>query len=395
MLQLCRTYLEQGGNKMHVSRTERARKKRKTRRLGIIFTVIACFLFGGLGSAYLFIQAHSKVTANEMSMNEESTANVKTNIVIDPHASLKTKIDSLLKQHQFNGTAYIVKDNKAIINQGYGLANRMTGEANTSQSLFFIGSMEKAVVATAIMQLQEKGLLNVEDPIAKYFPAFPNGQNIKIKNFLGHTSGIAGRKKGNQKVTSQHIVEEIEAAGIKQPPGKWDYQDDNYAMMGRLVELVSHQSLEAYLRQHILVPAGMKETGFGDSFFTHPNESMSYKLKNGTLTKTSFVQDTSQLFGAGNMYMPPKDIYLFNKALTDGKLVNQASLASMLRAGAGDYGYGFYTRSNFYISRGVLYNYETINSFSKDYQDAVIIFSNVRMEKDNGALVKEIYSLIQ
>ncbi|MBA3924760.1 serine hydrolase domain-containing protein [Listeria rustica] len=380
---------------MHVSRTERAQKKRKTRRLGIIFTVIACFLFGGLGSAYLFMQAHSKVTADEMSMNEESTANVKANIVIDPHASLKTKIDLILKKHQFNGAAYVVKDNKTIINQGYGVANKTTGEANTSQSLFFIGSMEKAVVATAIMQLQEKGLLNVEDPIAKYFPEFPNGQTIKIKNFLGHTSGLEGRKKGNNKVTSQQILEQIEAAGIKRQPGTWDYQDDNYAVMGRLVEKLSHQSLEAYLKQHVLAPAGMKATSFGDSFFTHPNESVSYKSTNGALTKTSFVQDTSQLFGAGNMYMPPRDIYLFNKALTDGKLVNQASLARMLKAGAGNYGYGFYTRPNFYISRGVLYNYETINSFSKDYRDAVIVFSNIRMEKDNGALVKEIYSAMQ
>lgn len=380
---------------MHVSRAERARKKRKTRRLGVIFTVIACFLFGGLGSAYLFMQAHSKVTANEMSMNEESTANVKANIVIDPHASLKTKIDLILQKHQFNGAAYVVKDNKAIINQGYGMANKMTGEANTSQSLFFIGSMEKAVVATAIMQLQEKGLLNVEDPIAKYFPEFPNGQHIKIKNFLGHTSGLEGREKGNNKVTSQQILEQVEEAGIKRQPGKWDYKDDNYAVMGRLVEKLSHQSLEAYLKQHVLKPAGMTSTAFGDSFFTHPNESISYKLKNGVLTKTSFVQDTSQLFGAGNMYMPPRDIYLFNKALTDGKLVNQASLASMLHAGAGNYGYGFYTRPTFYISRGVLYNYETINSFSKDYRDAVILFSNIRMEKDNGALVKEIYSVMQ
>ncbi|MBC6309573.1 beta-lactamase family protein [Listeria sp. FSL L7-1582] len=380
---------------MHVSRTERAQKKRKTRRLGIIFTVIACFLFGGLGSAYLFMQAHSKVTADEMSMNEESTANVKANIVIDPHASLKTKIDLILKKHQFNGAAYVVKDNKTIINQGYGMANKTTGEVNTSQSLFFIGSMEKAVVATAIMQLQEKGLLNVEDPIAKYFPEFPNGQTIKIKNFLGHTSGLEGRKKGNNKVTSQQILEQIEAVGIKRQPGTWDYQDDNYAVMGRLVEKLSHQSLEAYLKQHVLAPSGMKATSFGDSFFTHPNESVSYKSTNGVLTKTSFVQDTSQLFGAGNMYMPPRDIYLFNKALTDGKLVNQASLARMLQAGAGNYGYGFYTRPNFYISRGVLYNYETINSFSKDYRDAVIVFSNIRMEKDNGALVKEIYSAMQ
>lgn len=202
-------------------------------------------------------------------------------------------------------------------------------------------------------------------------------------------------KKGNQKITSQQVLEEVEAAGIKRSPGTWDYQDDNYAVMGRLVEVLTHKSLASYLAQYVFAPAGMKSTAIGDSFFTHPNESVSYKVKDGMLMKTSFVQDTSQLFGAGNMYMPPKDIYLFDKALTSGKLVNQASMRSMLHAGAGNYGYGFYTRPNFYISRGVLYNYETINSFSKDRRDAVIVFSNIRMEKDSGALVKEIYSVMQ
>ncbi|MBC1500596.1 serine hydrolase [Listeria weihenstephanensis] len=380
---------------MHVSRTQMAQNKRKKRRLATILIVIACFLLGGVGSAFIFMQAHSKVTANEINMNDESTASVKANIIIDPNASLKTKVDLILKKHQFNGTAYVVQNNKPIINQGYGIANKMTGEKNTSQSVFLIGSMQKAVVATAIMQLQEKGMLSVEDPIAKYFPIFPNGQNIKIKNFLGHTSGLPGRKKGNEIITSAQILAEIEATGIKRQPGTWDYQDDNYAVMGRLVEVLSGQTLATYLAENIFKPAGMQKTGVGDSFFTNPHMSVSYKLTDDTLIKTSFLQDTSQLFGAGNMYMPPKDIYLFNKALMDGRLIKQASLTRMLQAGAGNYGFGFYDRPNFYISRGVGYNYETINSFSKDRKDAVIVFSNIRYERDDGALVKEIYNAMQ
>lgn len=380
---------------MHMSRAEKARKRRHKRRLGTIATVITCLLVVGVGGSYAFVQMHPKVTANEITMNDESTTSRKANIVVDPHASTKAKIEATLKANQFNGTAYIVKDNQVILNQGFGIANKTLGKMTNDQSLYIIGSMQKAVVATAIMQLQEKGLLNVEDPINKYFPDFPNGKNIKIKNFLGHTSGINGRKKGNQPITSEQILRDIEAGGIYRQPGKWDYRDDNYAVMGRLIEVLTNQTLTNYLKQHIFTPARMTQTGIGDGFFTNPNEAVSYKLSNGTLIKNPYLQDNSQLFGAGNMYMPPKDIYLFDKALTSGKLINQASLTRMLQPGAGDYGFGFYDRNTFYISRGVIYNYETINSFSRDHKDAVILFSNIRSEKGNATLTKEIYGLLQ
>ncbi|MBC2319253.1 serine hydrolase domain-containing protein [Listeria booriae] len=380
---------------MHMSRAEKARKKRQKRRLGTIATVITCLLVVGVGGSYAFVQMHPKVTANEITMNDESTTSRKANIVVDPHASTKAKIEATLKANQFNGTAYIVKDNQVILNQGFGIANKTIGKMTDDKSLYIIGSMQKAVVATAIMQLQEKGLLNVEDPINKYFPDFPNGKNIKIKNFLGHTSGINGRKKGNQPITSEQILRDIEAGGIYRQPGKWDYRDDNYAVMGRLIEVLTNQTLTNYLKQHIFTPARMTQTGIGDGFFTNPKEAVSYKLSNGMLIKNPYLQDNSQLFGAGNMYMPPKDIYLFDKALTSGKLISQASLTRMLQPGAGDYGFGFYDRNTFYISRGVIYNYETINSFSSDHKDAVILFSNIRSEKGNATLTKEIYGLLQ
>lgn len=380
---------------MHMSRAEKARKKRHKRRLGTIATVITCLLVVGVGGSYAFVQMHPKVTANEITMNDESTTSRKANIVVDPHASTKAKIETTLKANQFNGTAYIVKDNQVILNQGFGIANKTIGKMTDDKSLYIIGSMQKAVVATAIMQLQERGLLNVEDPINKYFPDFPNGKNIKIKNFLGHTSGINGRKKGNQPITSEQILRDIEAGGIYRQPGKWDYRDDNYAVMGRLIEVLTNQTLTNYLKQHIFTPARMTQTGIGDGFFTNPNEAVSYKLSNGTLIKNPYLQDNSQLFGAGNMYMPPKDIYLFDKALTSGKLISQASLTRMLQPGAGYYGFGFYDKSTFYLSRGVIYNYETINSFSRDHKDAVILFSNIRSEKGNATLTKEIYGLLQ
>lgn len=110
---------------MHMNRTEKARKKRRKRRLGTIATFIVCLLVVGVGGSYAFVKMHPQVTANEITVNDETTTIRKANIVVDPHASTKVKIETTLQANQFNGTAYIVKDNHVILNQASVLPTKL------------------------------------------------------------------------------------------------------------------------------------------------------------------------------------------------------------------------------------------------------------------------------
>lgn len=82
------------------------------------------------------------------------------------------QLDQYLQNIGFSGTAVIVKNGKVLVNKGYGMANKEKQVPNNSETTFYIGSISKAFVATAIMQLKDQHKLNVEDTIAKYIPDF-------------------------------------------------------------------------------------------------------------------------------------------------------------------------------------------------------------------------------
>lgn len=130
-----------------------------------------------------------------------------------------TNLDRYISELGFSGSVLVVKDNKVILRKGYGEANYEQKIPNSPNTLFPIGSTQKAMIATAILQLQEKKQLQVTDAIAKYFPDFPNGQNIRLFNLLNHTSGIFGRNQTNQAETSDELVNEIKANGTVGQPG--------------------------------------------------------------------------------------------------------------------------------------------------------------------------------
>ncbi|HCF53852.1 MAG TPA: penicillin-binding protein, partial [Bacillus sp. (in: Bacteria)] len=98
------------------------------------------------------------------------------------------QLDQYLQNAGFSGTAVIVKNGKVLLNKGYGMANKEQKVPNNSETTFYIGSISKAFVATAIMQLKDQNKLQVEDTVAKYIPNFPQGNSIQLKHLLTHTS---------------------------------------------------------------------------------------------------------------------------------------------------------------------------------------------------------------
>ncbi|MDE1376879.1 serine hydrolase, partial [Bacillus licheniformis] len=90
------------------------------------------------------------------------------------------QLDQYLKSIGFSGTALIVEDGNVVTSKGYLYANREEMVPNTPDTVFYVGSSQKAIIATAILQLEEKGLLSVNDPVSKYLPDFPNGSKITL-----------------------------------------------------------------------------------------------------------------------------------------------------------------------------------------------------------------------
>lgn len=176
----------------------------------------------------------------------------------------------------------MVKNGEIIYSRGFGFRDIESGLPATPMTLYGIGSITKSFTALAIMQLEEKGVLSVDDPVDKYIPfnIKPYGENIKIRHFLTHTSGIPslayaaayirGRLGLSESWLPLSTPEDIisfmrncEEWIAAKPGEKFFYLNEGYALLGYIIEKASGLKYEEYIKKNILEPLGMKR-----SFFT-------------------------------------------------------------------------------------------------------------------------------
>ncbi|WP_162921707.1 serine hydrolase [Listeria costaricensis] len=386
----------------------RAMRNKHRKRKQLLFSVFSILLLLILvfGAVKLFtpqtlskaVEEEQKETAKKPKDTTKPTEPTKKEESFVPTETIvqNQKIDQYLQQIGFSGTAMVVREGNIIIDKGYGQANREQHIENRTDTGYYIGSAQKAFIATAILQLEEAGKLNVDDPVSRFLPDFPNGQNIKLRNLLTHTSGIVGHTEGQGAITPEELVKDIEKQGIKQQPGKWNYLDSNYTVLAYLVEKISGMQLSDYIQTHIFDPCGMKGAGFYQTFNQQKYPSTGYYVAKDGTYGTPSLPDLSQLFGVGNMYMRAIDMYLFDKGLAERKLINEDSYQKMFTKGSSSgYGFGFYVDPGSYNNHGVLNGWNVSNSFSHSGKTFVVLLSNVQNNIPSfGKVNNEIYQLL-
>lgn len=364
--------------------------------------IIGLVVFGGLGLFALGLHDWLTPAVPTSPATTTVVAKAKPRPQTAPHQEkpLKTvvknaAIDQYLVNLHFSGTALIVHDGHVVVRKGYQYRDRKIKSPNLPNTPYLIGSAQKAIVATAILQLQDAGKLKVTDPVAKYLPHFPNGHVIRLKNLLNHTSGIVGHASNDDPATPATLIKDIQAQGINAQPGQWHYLDSNYTVLAYLVEKLSGQSLATYLQRHIFQPAHMTMTGTYDTFNAVEGHPTGYKIKDGTLNPVA-VGNLSQLFGVGNLYMSVTDMYRFDHALMTNKLISKAARKAMFTSGStSTYGMGFYVSPSSYSSHGVVRGYNVTNNFNHDGRTYIVLMSNIQNNIPSfGRVTSELYRLI-
>jgi CubicO group peptidase (beta-lactamase class C family) len=173
----------------------------------------------------------------------------------------------------------IVKDGKLVYNRAFGLADGPRGVAATPETVYHWWSMTKIPTAIAILQLQEKGLLNLDDAVVKHLPWFDvvypaaDSPVISIRNLLRHSSGLpdtmpamigwvhADDNGRNQTELVRKFLPQYKTLNFK-PGEKAVYSNLNYMVLGAVIEAVTGQSYESYVTENILQPLGMSQTAF-------------------------------------------------------------------------------------------------------------------------------------
>lgn len=166
----------------------------------------------------------------------------------------------------------VATKNKVLHLETTGHADVVAQKPMRADTVFWIASMTKPVTATAVLMLQDEGKLNVHDPVAKYLPEFanlktPSGQpaNLTIVQILTHTSGLgeASGPAARDAKTLADLVPLWLAAPMQFEPGsQWRYCQSGINAAGRIVEVVSGMTFDAFLQKRLFQPLGMKSTTF-------------------------------------------------------------------------------------------------------------------------------------
>lgn len=222
-----------------------------------------------------------------------------------------------------SGSFLVAQDGEIVLQKGYGLANRQTGEANGPETMYGIGSLTKQFTAAAILLLETQGLLSTEDAISRYVENVPSDKAaITVSQLLKHRSGLPPYHDVSgdfEPLTREAALSRILNAPLLFAPGTGEsYSNSGYTLLAMIVETLSGASYEDFIHQNFLEPLGLNRTGFpGETF-----EGMAYTAN--TYDDYGSPQDWSYswaLVGNGGMVQSVGDQYRWLSALMSGEVL--------------------------------------------------------------------------
>lgn len=320
-------------------------------QLQLIALVSILMVIGGCSPQ---LKALNVVPKPEIETVELESLEVVSEIISSNYEPLAESLDAYLLDQSFNGVTLVASGDEIILLKAYGLAQVNEQEEMTVDHQFQIASVSKSFVAVSILQLVEAGKLTLDQTIDKYFPDMPNAELITIHQLLTHTSGLySGDDLTNySQVTT---VDEIIAPAFKssnlyyEEPGTYSiYSNLGYDVLGAIIEQVSGQTYADYIEEHVLIPAGMTQSGLNMEGLVLENMATAY---NGNISEGDEAKVLHPSFGysSGGLHSTAMDLYKYDRALHSNLLISQESYDLMTqessKVGTKSYGYGWYVNT--------------------------------------------------
>jgi CubicO group peptidase (beta-lactamase class C family) len=191
---------------------------------------------------------------------------VTTAPLVEPRATRLDTTLSALSENGFSGGVLLAVDDQILLAKGYGWADKAAQRRFSRDTLFDIGSITKQLTAAGIVKLVEQGKIKFSDPLSRFFPQAPKDKRaITIHQLLTHTAGFVDGLGDD--FTDRILRDEYRDLALKTPlkhaPGaRYDYSNTGYSILGIIIELVSGQSYEQFLRSVFFDSLSMTETGY-------------------------------------------------------------------------------------------------------------------------------------
>ncbi|WP_079912253.1 serine hydrolase [Paenibacillus sp. 32352] len=266
-------------------------------------------------------------------------------------------LDEYEKQWTLSGTVLVAREGKVLFNKAYGYANLEHRVPNTTDTKFRIWSLTKSFTAMAVMMLQERGLLALEDDIGRYIPELAD-KGISILHLLHHTSGLVNYislpgyhfRLNKLRLSHEDIIHLLVGKPLQFKPGtSFDYTNSSYYLLGMIVENVTGLIFEQFLHSSILQPLGMNSTGMFHHTKVIPGMSSGYHSSWDDLIPCEYLNMSSS-FTAGAIYSTVEDLLKWDQALYTEKLVTKAALDRAFEPSF-TYGFGWFIDERFHRRR--------------------------------------------
>jgi len=250
------------------------------------------------------------------------------NLSQEKRQAIEKAVASLMAENSIPGlSAAIVLDGDLRWSQGFGMADLENSSPATSLTLFRLGSISKPITATAVLQLWERGKLDLDAPVQKYCPAFPQKEwPITARELLGHLGGIRHYSpdgKGDvPEDSARHFASMQESLQlfandplVAQPGTKFNYSTYGYTLAGCVLEGAASEKFIDYLRKNVFEPAGMGQTRDDDFFTVIPHRTRWYHKDKSGIVRNAGVLDSSYKIPGGGIISSADDMAKFEEAI--------------------------------------------------------------------------------
>lgn len=311
---------------------------------------------------------------------------------------LYTRLDTFFTNRSlhngFSGSVLVSVSGKPIYEKCFGYCDYRSKDLMHDTAAFQLASVSKNFTATAILWCVERGMLSLNDTLQKFFPKMPY-KGVRVQDLLDHRSGLPNylyfcsggvvdqtKYLDNQKVIEVMIKTHPVAAA--RPNKRFEYCNTNYVLLASIVEQVSGKKFKDFMQQTFFDPLGMKHT-----FIYDYRDSTDRKIAISYNTKWQIQHDDcfDGVVGDKGVYSTVHDMFIWDKAFYDGKLLSQDMLKeayaprSFEKPGVRNYGYGWRLLkkpdNNYLVyHNGWWHGNNTV--FCRNIQDttAIIILSN-------------------
>ncbi|WP_337041408.1 serine hydrolase domain-containing protein [Emticicia sp. 17c] len=328
---------------------------------------------------------------------KKKIAKIRKDIKADVKADLIEQIMQKKLAQGFNGNILVAQKDVVIYEKAFGFANFKDTIRNTLASKFQLASLSKTFTAVAVMKLTEQGKISLDLTVKDYFPDFPY-QGVTVRSLLCHRSGLPFYQYTFDKVvregkiypTNQDMMQWFAKAQpvppiFNQPDHFFSYNNTNFAILAAIVEKTSGQPFDIYMREHIFLPIGMKDTFIATTKNDSININRTYGYQFGQRLPKDYYDDIT---GDKGVYSTLHDLLRWYEALKNNLIITKESFKEMIlprsfeHPGLRNYGYGFRLwvnakqQTDYVYHTGWWKGYNTIMFFDLREDFVIILLSN-------------------